>query len=475
MERRDQLEEFVKNQLTHYEELPSPGLWGKIEGAIPLPNKARRPIWFVWVLGALVLCSGFVVWHFYYLNQWKGQLEEQAIAIQELRAKVQDLQSDLARENFANQGAPVSEGAMEPDKMSEVSRAAHEEKERLRSLSSQEVETAGVQPVDKLLDAKPSSKLLLDSFVNSPSLQVISPSSPSLATKVEDSLPTLEPYVVASAAEKNHGNLEALAVRPLRSRRWSVGVWSEGTNFHENPFKALWNQRRRSEEAGGNIPSFYANNPSTTKTLGLFVDFDLSRRWSVRTGIGYKEQRRPLGGDFVFAYTLDNSQMNALGHSVSPYSYYDESHKIGISTIIANALSNEPNGLEPGELFEMDFSAYQKTNYISIPLWLTYQMGDGRLKYHLRTGLVWNDLISNSSKIRYLSFSFSQLYYQGHAISDGTIQVGYLDAGLGYGLEYGMNPRLNLYLDGVMYKSITPIFDRQPFSLGLSGGLRYQL
>ncbi len=299
-------------------------------------------------------------------------------------------------------------------------------------------------------------------------------SQPSTKRPILARLPEKIPSIVSPLLEREKPTaFSALPILSRQNSRWSVGTWLEGTNFHDNPISALWNTRSRREIAVGNSPSFYINNPSSTKTFGLFVDYRLGKRWSLRSGLGYKEQRRPLGGDFVFAYTLDNSQMNALGHSVSPYSYYDESYNISISTVIANALSNGPDGLEPGELFEMDFDVYQQTLYVSVPLWLTYQMGGQRLSYHMRAGLVWNGLMEASSKVRYLSFSFSQLYYQGHAINDGSVQVGYLDAGLGYGIDYRLGRHFSLYADGVMYKSVTPIFDRQPFSMGFGAGLKY--
>lgn len=471
MEPSDQLEEFVKKQLAHYEELPSVGLWGRIAGAIPLPNKVNKPPWFWWLIGAIVGFSGLVTWHFYSHHQWNVQLQEQAVAIQELRQQVEALQFYDESVNNQDREAAISEEARQVEKLTAPATISSANNELVRTVSPQTQEGQPIAADEDLIfveTTRLSSNDLATPLASKASVAATPEASEVKALQAVIKSGLIGPLQIRVA------DFNALHIKPVRSARWAVGAWFEGTNFHDNPLNAFWNRRRRAEDAGGNTPSFYANNPSTTKTIGLFLDFDLDRRWSVRTGVGYKDQRRPLGGDFIFAYALDNSQMNALGHSVRPYSYYDENHNIGISTIIANALSNEPNGLEPGELFEMDFAAYQQTRYVSIPLWFTYQMGDGRLKYHIRTGLVWNDLIGNSSKIRYLSFSFSQLYYQGHAINDGTIQVGYLDAGLGYGLEYDLNPRFRLYVDGVMYKSITPIFDRQPFSLGLGGGLRYQ-
>ncbi len=469
MERRDQLEEFVKNQLSHYEELPSEGLWGRIEGLIPVPERKTKPLWLWGLLGVMFILSSITVWHLYSVHQWKEKVEEQEIAIQKLWTELEALQTDVvASETTAEQMISKKE---------EVHLQYHqtEQEETPVLTSSNNIFSSTTLPEQETANTK-QAKAEITKLFNSQTLEVASQS------KLENFQPKPNWQLLQPIEEKKGTpnfqhqppTFKPLEIKPIKSHKWSIGAWMESTNFHDNPLNALWRRARRSEDAGGDTPSFYANNPSSTKTVGFFLDFDLNRRWSIRTGLGYKDQRRPLGGDFVFAYTLEDSQMNALGHSASPYSYYDESHKISIRTIIANELSNEPNGLEPGELFEMDFAAYQHTSYVSFPLWLSYRMGHGRLKYHLRTGLVWNDLISNSSKIRYLSFSFSQLYYQGHAINDGSIQVGYLDVGLGYGLAYALSPKLGLYLDGVMYKSVTPIFDRHPFSLGMGGGLSYQ-
>lgn len=472
MERRDQLEEFVQKQLSHYEEPPSDGLWGRIEGLIPpMPKRGTKPPWLWGLLGALLILGGIIVWHFYSVHQWKEKVEEQEMAIQQLWEELETLKSDvIIHATTAEQQASKVEALFE----NRTAEATETDPSLTSGSSHQDASSSALQQKEtentNVIEVKPLTPLVTNVLPN----PVQAENELALPTMNWQLLEPIKEKRTLLVAEDSPQILEPIKIVPTRRYRWAIGAWMEGTNFHDNPLNALWKRARRSEDVSGDTPSFYANNPSSTNTVGFFLDFDLNRRWSIRTGLGYKDQRRPLGGDFVFAYTLEDSQMNALGHSASPYSYYDESHNISIRTIIANELSNEPNGLEPGELFEMDFAAYQQTSYVSFPLWLSYQMGHGRLKYHMRTGLVWNDLISNSSKIRYLSFSFSQLYYQGHAINDGTIQVGYLDVGLGYGLEYALSPKLGLYFDGVMYKSVTPIFDRQPFSLGMGGGLNYQ-
>lgn len=470
MERRDQLEEFVKNQLSHYEEQPSDGLWKRIEGLIPIPKPAAKPPWFWGLLGALLVLGGIVIWHFYSVKQWKEKVEKQEIAIQELWKELENLQVDVSMQKLAID-AQVSSSIKEIPVNQTVASASPAQ--RIDPPFSTLLQREVVKAPNYIEGDQTKPLTSLTSNIERDSTQVLDEAA--FPQVLVPALTPIESKLSLTEFQDPPLDFQVLELSPTRKPRWSVGAWMEGTNFHDNPLNALWRRTGRAEDASGDTPSFYANNPSSTKTVGFFLDFDLNRRWSIRTGLGIKDQRRPLGGDFVFAYTLEDSQMNALGHSASPYNYYDESHNISIRTIIANELSNEPNGLEPGELFEMDFAAYQQTLYVSFPLWLSYRMGNGRFKYHLRTGVVWNDLIGNSSKIRYLSFSFSQLYYQGHAINDGTIQVGYLDVGLGYGLEFALSPKLGVYLDGVMYKSVTPIFDRQPFSLGMGGGLRYQL
>lgn len=436
-----------------------------------MPKQGAKPPWFWGLLAVSLVLGGIVIWHFYSVHQWKEKVEEQEIAIQQLWGELEALQLDVANQDTSSpQIITKQEGLVEQAQ-------AGVEKEPPFYTSADNNKLSYSSPPEQ--KATKHTKI-----IKAESLPPLNTHTPNISSQAEPqaSLPTLAWQTLEPIQEKKTLPAfqdEPLSFQPLqipspKVHRWAVGAWMEGTNFHDNPLNALWKRAGRSEDGSGDTPSFYANNPSSTKTVGFFLDFDLNRRWSIRTGLGYKDQRRPLGGDFVFAYTLEDSQMNALGHSASPYSYYDESHNISIRTIIANELSNEPDGLEPGELFEMDFAAYQQTLYVSFPLWLSYRMGRGRLQYHLRTGMVWNDLIGNSSKIRYLSFSFSQLYYQGHAINDGAIQVGYLDVGLGYGLEYALSPKLGFYFDGVMYKSVTPIFDRQPFSLGMGGGLRYQ-
>ncbi len=463
MKRSDQLEQFVRNQLADYEEAPRTSLWERIEGAIPMPERKQRRVWIFWVLLALLIASGFIGGHFYSMAQWKTRLAQQEGTIQTLWEEIEDLQEKL-------------------DQSVDTSMVLAAELPTHSLVEEKKV----IKKVDPLVEMK-SSTTVAEVEVTKPNPNQTVHDITALETTPLQSLSVPSerntnihlPQTIASASlpalkyETDHDFL-ALPIRSRQLSRWSAGTWLEGTNFHDNPISALWNRPARREISVGNSPSFYINNPSSTETIGLFVDYELGKRWSIRSGLGYKKQRRPLGGDFVFAYTLDNSQMNALGHSVSPYNYYDESYNISISTVIANALSNGPDGLEPGELFEMDFDVYQQTLYVSVPLWLTYKMGGNRLKYHMRAGLVWNGLLEASSKVRYLSFSFSQLYYQGHAINDGSVQVGYLDAGLGYGLDYRLGRHFSMYLDGLMYKSVTPIFDRQPFSLGFGAGLKYE-
>lgn len=467
MKRSDQLEQFVKNQLADYEETPCTSLWERIEGAIPMPERKQRKVWLFWALLAFLLMSGIVGWHFYSMTQWKVRLAQQEGTIQMLSGEIAELQEQLGQNNDT---APVL--AVQVPSTSTVVNKEHLIAEvDVLTIGRGEAVAVENEAMPPASDLDPPTDAIASPEISSLQTLTVSPARNSTATShLPPSISSISPPLLE---RKTTTAFSALPILSPQNSRWSVGTWLEGTNFHDDPINALWNTRSRREIAVGNSPSFYINNPSSTKTFGLFIDYKLGKRWSVRSGVGYKEQRRPLGGDFVFAYTLDNSQMNALGHSVSPYNYYDESYNISISTVIANALSNGPDGLEPGELFEMDFDVYQQTLYVSVPLWLTYQMGGQRLSYHMRAGLVWNGLIEASSKVRYLSFSFSQLYYQGHAINDGSVQVGYLDAGLGYGIDYRFGKHFSLYADGLMYKSVTPIFDRQPFSLGFGTGLKY--
>lgn len=469
MKRSDQLEQFVKNQLADYEEAPCTSLWERIEGAIPMPERKQRKFWLLWALLAVLLVSGFVGWHFYSMAQWKARLAQQEGTIQTLWSEIEGLQEQLVQKQEINTSPVLAAEVPGVNPIGDKKQVIVEADAVIVSRD----EAVGEENEERLLVSDldpPADPIVSPGITPLPELR----SQPSTNRPIIAHLPEKIPSIVSPLLEREKPTaFSALPILSRQNSRWSVGTWLEGTNFHDNPISALWNTRSRREIAVGNSPSFYINNPSSTKTFGLFVDYRLGKRWSLRSGLGYKEQRRPLGGDFVFAYTLDNSQMNALGHSVSPYSYYDESYNISISTVIANALSNGPDGLEPGELFEMDFDVYQQTLYVSVPLWLTYQMGGQRLSYHMRAGLVWNGLMEASSKVRYLSFSFSQLYYQGHAINDGSVQVGYLDAGLGYGIDYRLGRHFSLYADGVMYKSVTPIFDRQPFSMGFGAGLKY--
>ncbi|MEZ5041012.1 MAG: hypothetical protein R2828_14035 [Saprospiraceae bacterium] len=468
MKRRDQLEQFVRKQLEYYEEQPCPNLWKRIELSIPVSPKKHKSAWIWWLVLGSFLLSGLVGWHFQTINHWKNKVAAKEIAISELQQEMECLQ----------QGTQTNSDAVS----AEISKNLPHHSERVTTPLNREEDQIKMAPL--------GSTPILSNVIPNHEVKAVIPLVPAF----DD----LQPILIPSIADKKITVPEVLGtqVAPIKTRalvpstnlgmialglkpslpqykkQWSLGIWQEATNFHDDLLAAF--KHRRSQGEQGSPPSFYINNPVGTKTGGLFAELQMSPKWSLRTGIAYKDQRRPLGGDLVFAYTLDNSQMNALGHSTRPYSYYNESYNISISTIIANTLSNGQGALEPGELFEMDFHAYQQTLYLSFPVWLSYHMGKTRLKHHARAGLVWNGLLQSRSKIRYLSFSFSQLYYQGHAINDGTVQVGYLDIGMSYGVEYAINQRFNISIDGLMYKSVTPIFDQRPFALGFGAGLKYQ-
>lgn len=463
MKRRDQLEQFVKKQLEYYEEVPCPNLWKQIESAIPVSQQKRKGVWMWWIVLGVFLLSALVGWHFQTINHWKSKVAAQEVAIGELQQEMECLQQGFQTNSDAVSHKVSKNDTRNPERLPQP---LNVEKDPIKMVilgstpffsdAVADPEEKGViQPVHSFDDPQP---ILIPSTADKkiPGTQVV-------------------PIKTRSLVPSTNLGMIALGLKPSLpkfKKQWSLGIWQEATNFHDDLLAAF--KSRRSQGEQGSPPSFYINNPVGTKTGGLFAELQMSPKWSLRAGIAYKDQRRPLGGDLVFAYTLDNSQTNALGHSTRPYSYYNESYNISISTIIANTLSNGQGALEPGELFEMDFHAYQQTLYLSFPVWLSYHMGKNRLKHHARAGLVWNGLLQSRSKIRYLSFSFSQLYYQGHAINDGTVQVGYLDIGMSYGVEYAINQHFNISVDGLMYKSVTPIFDQRPFALGFGAGLKYQ-
>ncbi|MEN8121386.1 MAG: outer membrane beta-barrel protein [Bacteroidota bacterium] len=253
----------------------------------------------------------------------------------------------------------------------------------------------------------------------------------------------------------------------LKNENKKLSAWSFGTKFSpvismgDNASQESVNVNNdgiksavRSDQPDVNSEE----KPLTSYSGGFNVNYHLSRRFSIQSGIYYSQKKQgsdnligsqdnEFGGDDLTVYTpagtrsidpIDNGSVLRSSYSTTYY------------TLNANFISN--------------------AEYIELPLIIRYKLIDQKVSLDVMSGFSTNFLVNNSSFI----LSEDQKLWSGENEDINSILYG---ATVGLGVNYNFYQNFSINLEPTFKYSILPensVFRKYPYSFAVFAGFSYR-
>lgn len=223
----------------------------------------------------------------------------------------------------------------------------------------------------------------------------------------------------------------------------------------------------------GEIPDIISNQKALSAYRGgIGLEAVLSRRLSIETGLQYATYRIQTDYALEVAFTHENEYThddggidNQYNHSL-PSSMGDYPAQF-VLTRADDAIIHE------GEIMNLDLSVIQQSQFLSLPLYLRYSLGNSRLRTGIKAGVVANRLMEVNSETPELISNHSEIHQRhtsiGNPLSD-NLERNTLDVSFGIDLRYHVTPRLGISLEGNYQRGITPVYQTEALKNYLDAG-----
>ena len=183
-----------------------------------------------------------------------------------------------------------------------------------------------------------------------------------------------------------------------------------------------------------NIPEVEFNEkPLTTFTSGLNVNFQISKRWSVQSGL-YYSKRRQISENLMSSSFSDENQMRVF--TPTGNKYIDKPFETMNSIEGDNIISR--NRDETFYSFDMNYISNFK--YIELPIIFRFKLIDRKIDLELLSGVSTNFLVGNKASI----MIDEQELWKG--VNEDISPLLY-DATFGFGLHYNFYDNFNFSLE----------------------------
>lgn len=484
--KQDRLEEFFKGHLENFEEDPGMDLFAGIAANTPprppRVDKKRLSGWlFPLSFLFLLLAIGFSWYQYQNVKGLTKQVDVQNDKIEGLKKQLKAIEEikklnvpatpQKAKVNALDQEPPIQASNEVKSRTQPVASLA---KASTNKQQSKGIIIPGNQRIGsgQLLDKLQESNLDLDKEGLAAEGQQMNRQGN--ATNQEMLLSAAPLDLISGIAP---GLLESRfgeeSIDPIESPKQKAKGWYQGVYYE---------YLRTAVSELANVSLTTSSRPTYSQRFGLLAGKHLNQHWSLQTGIGLNRLTLNFRGsaDLNYKYAVPNevgvsSNTYALNENGDPiFDFLDQ------EVILANQLQNDGDDLEDGEPFALsiDQGAYQ-LNYLSIPLWINYRAGSGRLQFTAKAGLVYNYLINDKLgqfdvTINGDRIAFNRLRYVNSMINIASQKKGFLETNLGLGATYNLNKKLQLALLSSYYYTMSPIFNNNTGAIGLSTNVYYQ-
>lgn len=212
-------------------------------------------------------------------------------------------------------------------------------------------------------------------------------------------------------------------------------------------------------------------------SLGLSLEWPLSQRWSVESGIVYA------------AYFAHSRQDRHLHYSESSKDFpglepNDFLIKSRVHSAIGHASAQmiftlDPTASHPHRRINATIHSKTRAHYLGVPLIINYRITQGRLGLLLRGGLLGSSRVHQRFHVQNVETDNTHIQFKSSeptsVIED--VQSLHLQYLLGVGLDYQFAPRYGVYIEPTFSRSLTPVTIIENVrigwqSIGLRGGLK---
>ena len=506
---KDKMEEFLKKSFEDHSENPPNDLWERIEeGLGPVSAPPAKVISFKpWLLAAAaaVVTSIFLFQHFYFKQQidtLNKELEKTASELKQLDQESTTPQGDrtyvpqdMPKPSVTPGQEPVSPARMTRENTVEkfdhqIVKSEIPAKNTTRQTSGNDLPPAKTNdsgqenapnPAQKAVAANQGmqdwkneiqtenpvavhpGEIQKEEAVTPPLDAAIIPSR--LAMKealIETSIPSITPNVAMMEVAKK--------IIPAPSHTFSLGAHATVMTTKEkmNSLRPVFLPDKK---------VFDDDTVITGQTImaGLAVEMKAMDKLCIGSGLDYRKTASTSSHRPVFRFKDRHDHQGGTHHFEHDFEY-NLNTPAGSVTIALRAESVDTSLQIPDdEEIELEIKTRQRLEYLSLPLYARYTLGNGKLRFSLKGGFLANFLLTKDFEISDIAsanphFRFEKKQQrQGHQESLKSVSFDYL---AGVGMDYAVTSSLSLRLEPTIVGSLSSIHnDRHISSSQLSAGL----
>lgn len=462
----DNLEKFLQRALGNLEENPSAGLWDKIAAdlppaAAPLTMASRMVLAQKWAAGiAAALLIGFSTFQYLHHRAEITRLSEELSCTQ---LELRDLQERTVAHIRQQETAPNENTAIQlaepPVKVVYVPHPG-------TIFPALQYTGAGIFRSEMT----PESEAPLEQTLELVSAFEPVPISPAELTGTKPDLSTEMAPPIEVFRKKSRS-------------KWSAGVQAGAgqTTFRHTPGTIPFSGGGEHQEQVRSV-NVETVQYSRNVNAGFTVNYGLGKNFALVTGLQYRRFESQVAHNPELKFG-DREEHEGGPGQYNGYKFnYFLNVPSGTMLVTLSAEKANPNEMiSSHEKLEVTLTTDEKIEFVSVPLVLGYQVGQGRFSGQLRAGLMANIGMGYQTELRNLSYGNQkfQPLGKGAQITPPELHPVSFDYYLGAGLAVDFTPAWRLVLmpsfSGGLTQKIDGLFkDSKDFSLGANAEINYR-
>lgn len=533
----DDLEAFLKNAFEEYAESPSEEVWDRI--AATKTSAPRTPfrifrIYPLWIGLAVALLAGFIIYQSVQVNKEleqinhsvkKQQVEIETLQKQEKRgidtpkSLKESPQAGVEHEKMNNEGSNNEKNEVNDKEVNRLEAYKNEQQASSPAISTDKrLATAentrekhaktSTHPAKKGSILKNNANLTVEKQVNTnnsitqSSSETIYPFS-NIPTVGETSTEALPPAVANVNTIKNslfELNRLTSATQFLQTTQDQIAIQIPAALppptqpiQQKNGFYigiqalAMKTQSRISSKAPYPLPprdrkAF--NQPDEAKgstfAFGVNAGVGIAKNLSFETGLLYRSSLLTTTHEPKFKY--NERKTPPIGGNPRDCQFeYDLNTPSGTVALAITVEKNVSSNPRDEEEITLKINSEQSLQYLSVPLLLNYQIGNGKLHLNAKGGTLLNFLLENDFNITGVASNNNNFRPQnnqplrGELLYFNQLSLDYL---LQFGIAYDVTRNLSVHLDPMLVGSITNqssnrFIQSSNASVGVSAGVTW--
>ncbi len=497
----DNLENFFRDRLQGYNDIPGGDMWDRIESKIPPKPESKsiiRPL-FIWtssaVAACLILFLGFNNYQYQKkLDAISSQLEESKGSISSLNEEISSFKNYMETQYSSNQNNTTNSNKIIPTRNNgniEVNQLGNNGKKppvitvgnQNKSSSSS---TKNYFPILPTKENNNTTVVYQDNSSNTTTIQndvkedIIEDNNTSnqkgLLTKTNlNALPSISFPSLEVDLKEEIPSIK-LAERKKKIKELDGGKWYVAASYapqmlvhkYSNPNPAITQKVN------------YDESIELPYDIGVRLGYSINKNLSIYTGLRYDESRVNIrhAGNMAFSSELEVPLADENLYSPSQYNMETSVGNIDVKMYTVR----EPNIIvEEGRNIPMLAELSYNKRELEIPVIAQYNIGRGDLFFSVKGGIVGNISLKEDIKVNHLRTYDEDVYF--HNISyiskeplKDKLSLSYL---MGVGLNYRVSDELTAFveptLEGLTKKTtFNSGGQTYPFSVGLEAGLAYR-